>query len=160
MWSYSLGLQQGWFPANPRDSIGVCAKQGFSNPFEGPLRPSQTGGVGAGTIAPTFASIYSQWPPLSLANIPNAAVLPTYTPTGAVPTLPPATYTLKNGATTVGGNGWANSADNAGAPVSIAGCTYPDAWAQTTLPVPTGPCPTQADRRRAPLPKITGSPRS
>jgi hypothetical protein len=156
MWSYQLGLQEGWIPTDPRTSEGVCNAAGINRPFEGPLRPSQTGGQGAGTIAPTFLASYGEWPPASLANI-NATdmfFLPTYTPTGTVPRLPPPTYTLKSGGTTVGGNGWYDSADTAGAPVNISGCTYPDAWAETTLPIPTTTCGPTA-RRRAPFPYAT-----
>lgn len=150
----------GWIPANPRDSVGLCPKQGFNTPFAGPLLPSQTGGEGAGTILPTFLQAYGQWPPASLANVPNVTVLPTYTPTGAIPTLSPPTYTLKNGATTTGGSGWANAADTGGAYVEISGCTYPDGWAQSSLPVPTAACTPQVNQRRAPLPMITIPPTS
>ena len=159
MWSYSLGLQNGWMPTDPRTSEGTCNAAGVNKPFAGPLQPSQTGGVGAGTIAPAFVASFGQWPPATLASIPDAGVLPTYTPTGAVPTLPPPTYTLKSGATTVGGNGWANANDNLGAPVNISGCTYPDGWAQTSIPLPTEACPSPTDeRRRAAPPKRTPPP--
>ena len=33
-WSYSLGLQEGWMPTDPRLSEGACEN---SAPFEGPL---------------------------------------------------------------------------------------------------------------------------
>lgn len=158
MWSYSLGLEQGWIPADPRISYGTCNAQGINDPFAGPLRPSQTGGVGAGTIAPTFIASYSQWPPATLASVPNAAILPTYTPTGVVPTLSPPVFTLGSGATTVGGNGWFNSADTAGAPVNISGCTYPDGWAQTSIPLPTAACPSSPQKKRAPMAQITAPP--
>lgn len=158
MWSYQLGLQQGWIPLDPRSSIGTC---GDANPFEGPLAPSATGGKGAGTIAPTFVASFNAWPPASLSGVDNIAYAPTYTATGTpVPTLPPPTYTMRNGSTISGGDGWFNKNDIAGAPVNISGCTYPDAWAQTIIPQPSTSCGGNGQRRRAPVPMQTAAPLS
>ena len=158
MWSYTLGLEQGWMPTDPRTSLGTCQAAGINDPITAPLQPTATGGPGAGTIAPTFVSSFSDWPPLSLASINDALVLPTYTPTGTVPTLSPPTYTARNGTKIVGGSGWFDINDNAQAPVNISGCTYPDPWNAVALPVPvTSFCAPGASRRAA-YPQQTRAP--
>jgi len=61
MWSYSLGLQEGYIPADPRVYHGSCPamaeKYGLAPPeqvlFDGSLQPWMTGGAGAGQIVPT-----------------------------------------------------------------------------------------------------------
>lgn len=61
MWSYSLGLQEGYVPDDPRVYHGACVamaeKYGEPAPeslfFDGSLEPWMTGGAGAGQIAPT-----------------------------------------------------------------------------------------------------------
>ena len=127
MWSYSLGLKQGWIPQDPRDAIGTC--DGLDVPFNLPVstfQSWQTGGAGAGTIAPTaIASVEAYPPTLSNAMNANPTLLPHYTAVSANPTLPPATFTS---ATTTGGNGWADAQDTMLAPAPIPGCSYPDAW--------------------------------
>ncbi|KAF8322656.1 glycoside hydrolase [Clavulina sp. PMI_390] len=155
MWSYSLGLQEGWMPADPRDSVGTC---GNSDPWDGTYPGAYvTGGKGAGTVAATFVSQYSDWPPQSLTSVDDVAYAPTYTPTGAIPTLTPPTYTMGDGSTTTGGNGWFNSADTASLMVNISGCSYPDAWAQTQIPLPSTTCGGSANKR-APAPMMTPPP--
>ena len=158
MWSYSLGLQEGWMPKDPRSSIGYCNNAGVNSPWTPPLKSWQTGGNGAGTVDPTFVASYGAWPPASLSGVENVQYAPTYTATGAVPTLPPPVYTMRNGSTISGGSGWLNQADNAGAPVNISGCIYPDPWAQTTIPLPTTTCGGNGSRRRAPLAQRTQYP--
>ncbi|KAG8896576.1 hypothetical protein FRB99_008828 [Tulasnella sp. 403] len=46
LWSYSLGLQNGWVPKDPRLSTGVC---GGGSPAT-PLKATMTGGAGSGQI--------------------------------------------------------------------------------------------------------------
>lgn len=125
LWSYKLGLQLGYMPTDPRASVGVCAALGDSGtPFDGTYLPWQTGGTGAGAVAATAA-----WPPASISGAGGAvALLPTYTPTGVVETLPPTSLTSTPAGVTVG-NGWYDASDTASAPTPIAGCTYPNAWA-------------------------------
>jgi glucan 1,3-beta-glucosidase len=61
MWSYSLGLQEGYVPADPRAYHGACPamaeKYNLPPPavvsFDGSLEPWMTGGAGAGQIVPT-----------------------------------------------------------------------------------------------------------
>ncbi|TBU22712.1 glycoside hydrolase superfamily [Dichomitus squalens] len=114
LWSYQLGLENGWMPTDPRQALGKCASL-------------VTGGAGAGTIAPS-ATAYLVWPPASITSIPagSVTVLPQYTATGTLSTLPPPTFSATVTASV--GNGWSNSADNTPAVTAISGCTYPDAW--------------------------------
>ena len=136
-WSYQLGLQQGWIPADPRSVSGACKS---TNPWAGPLAPWQTGGSGAGSIDPSVTATLP-WPPVSISNAGPVSLLPTYTSTGTVPTLAVPTFTGSNPATTFSaGSGWNNAQDTGGAFVAVAGCTYPDPWSGVGAPVPTAPC--------------------
>ncbi|KAJ7461029.1 glycoside hydrolase family 5 protein [Mycena galericulata] len=141
-WSYSLGLQNGWMPTDPRSAVGQC---GNSNPFEGSLSAWQTGGAGAGTIA---AGATPEWPPATI-SFPGtqspAGDLPTYTPAGSPVTLPGPTFTSTSGvaaptASISVGSGWQNSADTAGMMGPIAGCSYFDPWIGSTVQPPFPLC--------------------
>ncbi|KAG6852261.1 hypothetical protein C0991_001473, partial [Blastosporella zonata] len=137
LWSYQLGLQNGWIPTDPRTALGTCKSLGVSGPsFDGVFEPWQTGGAGAGTIAASSTTSYP-WPPATISNAgaPGSA-LPTYTPTGTVATLAPPTLTASATVSVNAGNGWLNAQDNGGAPTPIAGCTYPDAWNAIDVTVP------------------------
>jgi glucan 1,3-beta-glucosidase len=115
----------------------MCSSLGTaSQPFDGTFAPWQTGGAGAGTIAPSFVSQFS-WPPATFAN-PDSAVslLPSYTPTGVIPTLPPPTFTPSPTSSVNAGNGWFDKSDTVGAYTSIQGCSYPNAWAAVGVAVP------------------------
>ncbi|KAG5653125.1 hypothetical protein H0H81_002192 [Sphagnurus paluster] len=137
LWSYQLGLQNGWMPTDPRTSIGTCAALGVSGPiFDGTFLPWQTGGVGAGTIAPS-ATMQYPWPPATISNVDGAAsLLPTYTPTASIVSLPPPTLSPTPTKKVDVGSGWFNSQDTALAPTPIAGCTYPDPWNAINAAVP------------------------
>lgn len=137
LWSYQLGLQNGWMPTDPRMSIGTCAALGVSGPiFDGTFLPWQTGGAGAGTIAPS-STIQYPWPPPTISNVGVAAsLLPTYTPTASIVSLPPPTLSPTPTKKVDVGSGWFNNQDTAPAPTSIAGCTYPDAWNAINAAVP------------------------
>lgn len=156
-WSYQLGLQNGWMPPDPRAAVGAC---GGGSPFVGPLAPSMTGGAGAGTVAPAVTQSLA-WPPPSISGGGALALLPSYTPTAAVPTLPPPTFTItssKHTSTASAGNGWANSADNAGLMTDIAGCSYLDPWVGSAAP-PSPLCSAGATKRAAiPEPILTAIP--
>jgi len=65
-------------------------------------------------------------------------LLPTYTPTGKVTTLFAPTFTAAPSA--VVGDGWNNTADNALAYVTVAGCSYPDSWNAVNATLPTATC--------------------
>lgn len=141
LWSYQLGLQGGWVPTDPRTAVGKCGALGVTGPqFDGTYLPWQTGGAGAGTIA-AAATAGLVYPPLTLNGVQAAVaatLLPIYTSTGTVATLPPPTLTATTKSISVG-NGWFDSSDTASAPTAIAGCTYPNAWSAVNIPVPT-PC--------------------
>ncbi|KDQ56459.1 glycoside hydrolase family 5 protein [Jaapia argillacea MUCL 33604] len=138
LWSYSLGLAGGWIPTDPRSAVGYCSSIGVANaPFPGTYSAWQTGGTGAGTIAPAAQASYSAYPPPSLSGIAipaDASLLYQYTSTGTPVTLPMPTFT----GVKVTDNGWYNTADNGGAATPVAGCAYPDAWAESSLAMPVG----------------------
>jgi len=135
MWSYQLGLQNGWLPTDPRTSLGSCEPYGPFAQFDGPLQPWQTGGAGAGDVNPTQVESWSQWPAPTLSNIPGYVVdqLPIYTPTGVVPTLTPVTGVAS------AGDGWYDSSDTISGYVGILGCDYPEPWEASGAPLPTEP---------------------
>ncbi|KAF8171111.1 ectomycorrhiza-upregulated exo-beta-1,3-glucanase GH5 [Pholiota molesta] len=139
LWSYSLGLANGWMPPDPRSASGKCGPP--SGPvFDETFAPWMTGGAGAaGTLAPALASQYP-YPPADLQGTPVAG-LPLYTPTGAVATLPAPTLT-DSGVKVVGvqGSGWFNANDKEAAPTPVAGCMYPDPWDAVGAAVPGGAC--------------------
>jgi hypothetical protein len=129
-------------PIDPREASGTCEALGVSGPiFNGQYQPWQTGGAGAGTIAAT-ATVGFGWPPTSIAGVGgvDARLLPTYTPTGTIATLPPPTLTASATRSVDVGNGWFDAADTAGAPTAIAGCVYPNAWDAVTAIVPATVC--------------------
>ncbi|KAF9471389.1 glycoside hydrolase family 5 protein [Pholiota conissans] len=137
LWSYSLGLANGWMPLDPRSAIGKCGAS--TGPvFDGTFESWMTGGAGAGDIGAAQTAQYP-YPPSDLQGTP-VDNLPLYTSTGAISTLPAPTYTDAAGKT-VGvnvGNGWFNTNDNALAPTPIPGCKYPDTWDAQGAPIPTG----------------------
>ncbi|KAF9260539.1 glycoside hydrolase family 5 protein [Marasmius fiardii PR-910] len=143
LWSYQLGLENGWMPTDPREADGYCAKLGITDAsFSGQYDSWMTGGVGAGTIA-AAATVGFSWPPASMSGVPPGSMsfLPTYTPTGSVTTL--------SGPTSASLKGWFNGADQTGAPATIAGCSYPDGWNAQDSPVPATRCGTGLTARDA-----------
>lgn len=145
LWSYQLGLQSGWIPTDPRTAAGTCAALGVAgSPFDGVYSAYQTGGPGAGTIVASSISSYGQYPPTSINGLPSGAtqsLLPTYTSTSAVPTLPPPTFSPSPSPSVSAGNGWFDSGDTGLAPTQVQGCTYPNAWDAVSSPMPTALCP-------------------
>lgn len=135
-WSYQLGLQGGWIPTDPRAAIGAC---GNTSPWQAPLAAWQTGGAGAGSIDPSVSASLP-WPPTAISNAGAATVLPQYTATGPVPTLPAPTFTASHTTSFSVGNGWANAQDTQSAYVAIKGCSYPDPWSGVGASVPTAAC--------------------
>ncbi|KAG2050863.1 glycoside hydrolase [Suillus hirtellus] len=148
LWSYQLGLQQGWMPIDPRMATGTCAALDVTaQQFNGVYKPYQTGGPGAGTINPVLVSSYGQYPPTSISGLTAGATqsfLPTYTSTSAIPTLPPPTFTPSLPSSVIIGNGWFDSSDTSLAATEVAGCTYPDAWDAISVAMPTALCPPTA----------------
>ncbi|KAG9015685.1 hypothetical protein FRB90_004437 [Tulasnella sp. 427] len=129
MWSYQLGLQEGWIPADPTQATGVC---GNNSPAT-PLSAAMIGGAGAGEISDTVRAA-SPWPPTELSpDSLNADNVPVYTATGAIPTLAVPTPTSGSA------DGWFDAADTRPIYTPISGCTYPDAWGSADATNP-GPC--------------------
>jgi len=129
LWSYQLGLEQGWMPKDPREAVGACASAGVTPQptaiFNGTYSAWQTGGAGAGTIAADQLSSYGLWPPTSMPGIAPTAPLPSYTPTAPIVTLTGPT----GGPTPV--DGWFDQADQTPFVTTIAGCAptyYLDPW--------------------------------
>ena len=144
-------------PTDPRLADGVCKN---TNPWQPPLAPSQTGGSGAGNI-PASVSSSLAWPPTSISNAGTAvSLLPQYTRTGTIPTLPAPSFTGKKSVSA--GSGWENPSDTLGLAVPIATCTYPSAWLESGFTVPPA-CGVQSTGRRREIvlaePTITPTPR-
>ncbi|EGN96212.1 glycoside hydrolase family 5 protein [Serpula lacrymans var. lacrymans S7.3] len=138
-WSYSLGLENGWMPKDPRVAVGACGNQNIWSP---PLQAWQTGGAGAGDLASGLSASYP-WPPATISNAGAASLLPTYTPTGTVATLPGPTFTLTSGSqtkTASAGDGWENPSDTAKGMVGIATCSYLDPWIGPSAAPPSPLC--------------------
>ncbi|KZP01260.1 glycoside hydrolase family 5 protein [Calocera viscosa TUFC12733] len=172
-WSYSLGLDNGWIPPDPRAAVGYCAASAgvvMNNPFNGVLSSWQTGGAGAGTIAADQIASYGVWPLTSMNNCstspyiaPSDVIrLPQYTETGAIITLSGPTFTTPSTTQTAdAGSGWDNAADTVGYYEPIQGCDYPNQWVAVGVPIPTGACGqlSAKKRREAPLAAPTEPPR-
>lgn len=119
-------------PTDPRAANGVC---GNTNPWQPPLAASQTGGSGAGQI-PSSVSASLAWPPTSISSAGAAVtLLPHYTHTGTIPTLPAPTLTATSSSINAG-NGWQNPSDTLGLATPIASCSYPSPWLESGFTVP------------------------
>ncbi|KAG8916640.1 hypothetical protein FRC01_002945 [Tulasnella sp. 417] len=118
MWSYSLGLKEGWIPEDPREAIGNCGLTGTPSQ---PLTDEMVGLAGPGVISAAAKAQYP-WPPTQITPNLSPDNVPTYTATGPIPTLPMPTPNKSSA------DGWFNDADTRGMYVPIEGCTYPDPW--------------------------------
>lgn len=142
-WSYKLGLEQGWIPKDPRKSVGKCHSLGVTkDTFDGNYQPWQTGALSDPT--PTIPADYiasNPWPPatLSHADVP-VSLMPTYTSTATVITLPVPMFTGAPPEATAGLDGWFNDDDTGGGASPIEGCFYPDPYAAVFETLPTAPC--------------------
>lgn len=140
-------------PTDPREANGVC---GNSSPWQPPLAASQTGGSGAGQIPASVSSKYA-WPPTSISNAGAAVtLLPFYTHTGTIPTLPVPTFTSAKSSVNAGG-GWENPTDTSGVAVPIATCTYPNPWMESGFSVPPA-CGVQGTGLRRAVPASESAP--
>ncbi|KAJ6549603.1 hypothetical protein DFH09DRAFT_926049, partial [Mycena vulgaris] len=148
LWSYQLGLENGWMLTDPRVAAGKCGALGVTGAqFDGTYSAWQTGGAGAGTIAASATDAFGTWPPATISNVDPAVltILPTYTATGSVPTLTYITPSATGSAAAVTptgsiGNGWFDAGDTAPGVTAVAGCTYTDAWNALSLTAPTAAC--------------------
>lgn len=136
LWSYKLGLENGWMPTDPRQAVGMCAKLGAGgSSFDGSYQPYQTGGSPSATPA---AGNIGTFPPASIAGVAgNAAQLPVYTPTKSLVTLPGPTFTPAP-TKSVSAGGWFDAADTSSMVTAISGCRYPIAWSALSSAIPTG----------------------
>lgn len=138
-------------PPDPRVADGSCPQPGFDRA----LQPWQTGGTGAGDIPAEATNV--AWPPAQIVLSPtpapvmvSAALLPSYTPTGTLITLP--TPTFANATVTVdAGNGVANPAVTQGAWVPIAGCAYINEYDGNGAAIPTPACGAPGLAAREPM---------
>ncbi|KAG8995610.1 hypothetical protein FRB93_001114 [Tulasnella sp. JGI-2019a] len=152
LWSYSLGLENGWMPTDPRAAVGVC---GGGSPVT-PLKPAMTGGAGAGSFSNSVRAA-NPWPPTTLApGGQSGDALPTYTQTGTpIPTL-----AMPSSSASVTDDGWFNPADTTPMYTPVAGCTYPDAWDAQDASAPSA-CsgnPKRRVRNVVPMPRRTAAP--
>lgn len=141
LWSYKLGLANGWIPTDPRTAQGKCASFGVSiDRFSGDFLPWQTGSVPSSI--PAASSVAYPWPPATMTSADvSVSLLPTYTNTGPVITMPvPTTFTSAPSRVTSGFDGWFDQADTAGGVVTVKGCTYPNEYSPTFAVVPTAAC--------------------
>ncbi|KAF7295346.1 Glycoside hydrolase [Mycena indigotica] len=158
-WSYSLGLEHGWMPTDPREAVGQC---GNAAPFQGTLSAWQTGGAGAGQIPSAYIQASLQWPPPSISfpggNSPGNS-LPTYVPNGPLITLPTPTFTpvtvsghVVSATASVKLAAWANPADTIGMMVPAQGCSYFDPWGPSNVNPPSPLCTGGGGGGAAPAP--------
>ncbi|KAH8794617.1 glycoside hydrolase family 5 protein [Flagelloscypha sp. PMI_526] len=145
LWSYSLGLDMGYMPTDPHESVGKCADFGVSAAFDGAYEPWQTGG-GDGKI--TDGTL--QWPPAQISGADGE--MATYTATGSIVKLPAPTFS----AATTTASDWANAQDTALAPAPVSGCTYPNAWLAAESPGTAFSC--NGNAKREPIPEPMAAP--
>ncbi|KAL1745091.1 glycoside hydrolase family 5 protein [Schizophyllum fasciatum] len=139
LWSYQLGYRNGWLPSDPRSYVGKCAAVGSAQqPFDGTYSAWQTGGE-TSTIVATSTSMYT-WPPSSISADVDVSLLPTYTATGSVVTLPIATFTNAPDSVTASVDGWYNNQDTGGGVTTVSGCPYPDEYNGIFSTTPTAAC--------------------
>ncbi|KAF8970877.1 glycoside hydrolase family 5 protein [Flammula alnicola] len=139
LWSYQLGLENGWIPRDPRTGFGMCASLGSgTKPFDGTFQPWQTG---TPSSIPATSSSEFPWPPVTItsAEVP-ISLMPTYTDTAPIITLPPETFTAAPSSITQNADGWFDTQDTKGGVTSVAGCPYPDEYNGIFSVVPTAPC--------------------
>jgi glucan 1,3-beta-glucosidase len=142
LWSYKLGLDNGFIPTDPRQAAGLCNKLGvLGAQFSGTYPATATGGGGAGTLVPSATESFGTFPPTSIAGVPagQVSLIPTYTATRAPLTLPPPSYTSVDSNVQLP-NGWFDNQDTAQIVFPVSGCVYPDAWLAASSPVPASAC--------------------
>lgn len=108
------------------------------DPFDGNYLPWQTG---TPSSIPPESTTQFPWPPPTITNVTvPMPLLPTYTATGSIITMPPATFTSAPSEKTASVDGWFNDNDKEGGVVSVAGCDYPNEYDGVFLVTPTAPC--------------------
>ena len=122
MWSYSLGLEQGWISTDPATIRGAASACGGDGSVQQAWTPTQVGGGPAPAPLDQAALAKYPWPP----KITAAATTLSYTQTGTITPLP--TSSVFGSAAQPLPTGWANRADDAPFFVPISGQSYPPAW--------------------------------
>lgn len=142
LWSYQLGLRNGWIPKDPRAAKGKCVAVGVEagEPREVTSRTFASWQTGVPSPIPEEVREKLAWPPqISGAQVPMEW-LPTYTNTGAVKTLAPATFSGAPSQVTASVDGWWNDNDKDGGITTVKGCPYPDQYDGIFTTIPTAPC--------------------
>ncbi|CAA7271152.1 unnamed protein product [Cyclocybe aegerita] len=139
LWSYQLGLRNGWIPQDPRSAVGMCQSlNAGTEPWDGTFQPWQTG---TPSSIPEASSSQFPWPPVTISSaIVQVNLLPTYTNTAPIITLPPATFTAAPSSITASADGWFNHQDTEGGITTVAGCPYPSEYDGIFSVIPTAPC--------------------
>ena len=127
-------------PSDPRSASGFCESVGYTPTlFDGTFSPWQTG---TPSSIPASSSSMYPWLPASIGNIDvPMSLLPTYTNTATIITLPVPTFTSVPSSVTQGYDGWFDTADAGGGIMTIAGCAYLNEYSATFAVTPTAPCP-------------------
>lgn len=131
-WSYSLGLEHGWIPQDPRESTGACGASTVPRVAAAQM-PWQTG------TEPTAASTNGLvWPPPALIDQPDTSILPVFVPKGPIVPLPGPNFTDPVTQKAIDtGSGLANPHDSTdGIFVPVRGCSYLPGWDAFGKPVP------------------------
>jgi len=139
LWSYQLGLRNGWIPQDPRTSTGKCESLGTPQDlFNLTFLPWETG---TPSSIPASSTSSFPWPPSTISGdvVPNS-LLPTYTNTAPIITMPPGTFSGAPSSVTSSVDGWFDKSDTAGGVTAIVGCTYPDEYNGIFSVTPTVPC--------------------
>jgi glucan 1,3-beta-glucosidase len=76
---------------------------------------------------------------ITSADVP-LSLLPTYTNTAPIITLPPESYTGVPSQETAGVDGWFDDSDTEGGITTVSGCSYPDEYSASFSVIPTAPC--------------------
>ncbi|KAL5528823.1 hypothetical protein ACEPAF_7962 [Sanghuangporus sanghuang] len=143
LWSYQLGLENGWMPDDPRSATGMCQSlSATGTQFPGTFASAwMTGGPGAGTISASVRESFTAWPPTTISGATgDMNFLPTYTSTVTISTLPTDTFFSERAKTVSVGDGWADASDTASGVTEIAGCSYLSAWGALGNSLPTTTC--------------------
>lgn len=97
LWSYKLGLENGWMPTDPRESIGKCVRLGVERTvWDGTFDPARLGASPSPTIPASYTAQYP-WPPASISDAAGSPAdlprFPTPTPSMTMPAFVPPTST-------------------------------------------------------------------
>ncbi|EDR06394.1 glycoside hydrolase family 5 protein [Laccaria bicolor S238N-H82] len=138
LWSYQLGYRNGWIPTDPRVAVGKCASLSAPAGSFSAYLPWQTG---TPSTIPASSTASFPWPPTTLNNLDVAmTLLPTYTNTAPLITMPPQSFSGAPAQVTKSVDGWFNAQDTDKGVTAVSGCTYPDEYIATFAVVPTAAC--------------------